>query len=714
MREPFLSSSWHRVAPLRARLHLHATVTRHRGRGRSWYSVRNDATGETYRFTTAVYLFLGLLDGARTVGEAWEVVAERLDGEAPAQDGIIRLLARLHDADLLQTDDNPDFHELVARRRRRLWGTFWQRLGNPMALRLPLWDPDRFLSRHIRVLAPLPGWAALALWAGAVLPALVLAGTHFDELTRDVGDRVLSSEGLMTMLVVFPLLKALHEMGHAVAVKAGGGAVHEMGLMFLVLLPIPYVDASAASSFRSRWRRAGVGAAGMLVETFVAALALFAWLEVEPGPLRAACYATMVIAGISTVLFNANPLLRYDGYHILCDLAEVPNLAVRAVRFWTWLTQRVLFGVRRPAPPAAPGETKWFLCYAPAAFAARLAVTLSIIAVIAQRFFAVGTILAVWLALTAFVWPAARALWSVVAGPSLVRHRRRAVLVTAAALATVAAFAALVPVPLHTVGEGVVWLPREALVRAGGDGFVRVLVTRPGDQVAPGDLLIEAGDIDLDAKVATARARVRALEAQYASQQFTNRVEASITGRELDLEQSNLTDALRRVGEQKIRSEASGRLVVPRPEDLPGRFHKRGEVLGYILPDDLRVVRVLVPQEDGDLVRLRLRGVSVLLAGDLGTPYPARLIREVPAATDELPSKALSIEGGGSQAIDPRDVQTQRTLNRFFLFDVELPAPAAAEAAGAHVWVRFDHGAEPLALQAWRRMRQLFLSHFTV
>ena len=114
--------------------------------------------------------------------------------------------------------------------------------------------------------------------------------------------------------------------------------------MFLVFAPMPYVDASAASEFRSKWQRALVGAAGMIVEVFIAALALYVWLAVEQGLVRAFAYNVMVVAGISTVLFNGNPLLRYDGYYILSDLLEIPNLAQRATRYWGHLVEPTCSG----------------------------------------------------------------------------------------------------------------------------------------------------------------------------------------------------------------------------------------------------------------------------------------------------------------------------------------------------------------------------------
>ena len=112
-------------------------------------------------------------------------------------------------------------------------------------------------------------------------------------------------------------------------------------------MPVPYVDASAAAAFRSKWRRAFVGAAGMIVEMSLAALALIVWLTVEPGLLRAFAFNVMLIGGVSTLLFNGNPLLRYDGYYVLSDLVEIPNLAQRSTRYSCYLIQRYLFGARR-------------------------------------------------------------------------------------------------------------------------------------------------------------------------------------------------------------------------------------------------------------------------------------------------------------------------------------------------------------------------------
>ena len=138
---------------------------------------------------------------------------------------------------------------------------------------------------------------------------------------------------------------------------------------------------------------------------WIAALAFFAWMLLEPGFLRSLCYDMLVIGSVTTVLFNANPLLRYDGYYILCDLIEVPNLGNRANAYWFYLLRRYAFGIVTARPPSATAaERRWFIVYAPAAFVYRLSVTFAIAWFIGQQYFFIGVLLALWSVGSALVW----------------------------------------------------------------------------------------------------------------------------------------------------------------------------------------------------------------------------------------------------------------------------------------------------------------------
>src|SRR5512134_79840 len=372
------SPSWYRVAQLRPRLRGHARIHRHHYRGELWYVLEDRTSRRVHRFNSTAYYIVGLLDGRRTVHEIWEAATERFGDDAPTQDEVIRLLGQLHSAEVLQTEAMPDLSELARRARKGKKKTWLQNLLSPLAIRIPLVDPDRFLERWLPWYGPWFGWVGLAVWAVVVGFGIAAAAAHWDELTADVTSQILAPQNLLILWLTFPVVKLAHELGHACAVKAWGGEVHEMGIMLLVLMPIPYVDASAASAFPQARRRVVVGAAGMLVEVFLASIAMLLWVEAEPGLARAVLYDVMLIAGVSTVVFNANPLLRYDGYYMLADLVQIPNLRARANQYLGYLAETRLFGVRQPAIEASAGERRWFVFFAIASFLYRNFVMLAI------------------------------------------------------------------------------------------------------------------------------------------------------------------------------------------------------------------------------------------------------------------------------------------------------------------------------------------------
>jgi putative peptide zinc metalloprotease protein len=713
---PFLSSSWYRVAQRKPKLRDHTSVHRHRYRGGIWYVVQDHGTGRVHRLSPAGYMIVAAMDGVKTVDQLWLEAGSHLAEEAPSQSEVIQLLAELNAADLLQTDVTPDsdaLEERAARARRSGW------LSNvlyPLAVRVPLWHPDRFFERTRPLASWLFGLPGAVLWLLVVLPALVLAAQHWQELGADASDRILAADNLLPLALVYLVLKVLHEFGHGFAVKAFSGAVHEFGLMILVFAPLPYVDASAASGFRNKWRRALVGAAGMIVEVFFAALALYAWLAVETGLVRALAFDAMVVASVSTVVFNGNPLLRYDGYYILADLLEIPNLAQRATRYWGYLIDRYVFRTDGSKDfVATDGERTWLLLYAPAAFVYRQVVMLTIAVFIASQYLAVGVLVAVWSLLTGVARPIGKALWFVLASPRLHRNRFRAVAVTFGTILAVVIVLFWIPLPSHTTTEGVVWLPENAIVRAGTDGFVRALVVEPGRIVTAGEKLVESEEPALKADLDILHARIAELEAKLATERFTDRVRAEITTTELEQARAAHATAADRAERLIVRSRSDGTFAVMKAQDLPGRFLREGQQIGYVLAAGSRIVRATIRQDDIDLVRHQLRRAAVILAERLDETLPAEIIREMPAGRDDLPSKALGSAGGGALAIDPGDPHGTKTLQRVFQVDIVLPGNAAAAAAfGSRAYVRFDYDWEPAGRQILRRLRQLLLSQLQI
>jgi putative peptide zinc metalloprotease protein len=713
--ESLFSPSWYRIARLKPRLRGHAHVHRHDYRGEVWYVLQDHAKGRYYRFPPVAYHLIGQMNGRRTVQEMWERTAEQFGDDAPTQGDVVQLLGQLHSADVLLCDVPPDTAELLHRSQRMERARRTMNLRSPMALRLPLLDPERFLERTVALVRPLFSvWGAL-LWLGVVSTAAVLTGIHWSELTKDVVDRVLTAENLLLLWLIYPVVKALHEFGHAYAVKAWGGEVHEMGIMLLVLVPVPYVDASAATEFRSKHRRVIVGAAGILVETFLASLALFLWLNLEPGEPRSMAYNVLLIGSVSTLLFNANPLLRFDGYYIFSDLVDIPNLAQRGYQYLGFLCQRYAFGVRSARPPhAGPGERFWFVVYSVASFVYRVFVYTAIVLFIAGKFFFIGVLLAVWAAISMLVLPLGKAARFLTASPVLREQRGRAVLSVSGVVALVFLLLVVVPFPCWTRTEGVIWAPEDSLVRAGTDGFVSRIVATPGSRVTPGQVLMECREPLLEAQVKVLRARLAELRDRYDAAVATDRLQARLVEQELDAARKELERSEERLRELEIRSPGAGVFLLPDEKDLPARYLRRGEPFAYVLEVERPTVRVVVDQSDVDLVRQRTRGVEVRQAEQIGRVVPAAVRREVPEGERRLPSTLLGAAGGGTIAVDPTEPGGTTTFERMFQFDLELLEPVGPVLIGARVHVRFDHGFEPVGFQAWRAARQLFLRRFSV
>ena len=709
------SQFWYRIAPLRPCVRSHLEIHRHYYRGRLWYVLQDHSTQRQHRFSPAAYAFIALIDGRRTVEEIYRVIEASRSEHPPTQDDLAQVLAQLYAADAIQCDVPPDVGELLLRRERQMREPWQNRLLNPLSASFPLFDPERLLARLAPLARPLQGLTGIVLWLAVVGAAGFQAALHWTELTHDVTDQILTSQNILILWLLFPLIKTLHELGHGLATKIYGGEVHEMGVLLVALQPVPYVDASAASAFRSKRQRILVGAAGMMVELFIASIALFLWLNVQPGAVRAVAYNVMFIAGVSTVLFNANPLLRYDGYYMLADYLEMPNLRARAQAYLHYLCERYVFGGEDAvSEPATAAERAWLFVYPIGAFIYRLFALAAIVLFLAGKFFFIGVLLALAGVAAWVVAPLVKAIVYVCAGPRIRSVRRRALVATALAALTIAGALLLLPLPLRTRAEGVIWLPEQARLRAASDGFVEQIVATPGSRVQVGDVLIVARNPQLTARVAVLEARLEELETRYTAQWLTDIRQAQLIKDEVDHVHEQLARARERVTDLTIRSRTEGIFEMPDAASMPGRFVLQGALLGYVLDLGALTARIVVPDTDVDLVRHRTKRIELRLVDRPTETFITVIHREVPAASEKLPSTALGSQGGGTIAVDPLDKDGLKSVEKIFQFDLALPNEANIRAFGGRVYVRFDHGREPIASRWERRLRQLFLSRFHV
>ncbi|MES2918155.1 MAG: M50 family metallopeptidase [Pseudomonadota bacterium] len=407
------SPEWYRIATMRPLLRRQVQVSRQQFRGETWMVLREPGSNRLFRLTLPAWEIVSRFDGEHDLDSLWKTMCEVLGDDVPSQGEVLRLVTQLAGSDLLVADLPPDLAELGERSRdvaiKRVVGYF----KSPLSLRFPLLDPDRFITATL----PLGSWLfsrrGFMLWLAIIALALFQVVMHWEPLTLNMLDQILATENLVLLGLLYPLLKLIHELGHGWAVKRWGGEVRELGVMFLIFIPTPYVDASHAAFFKDKRQRMLVGFAGMQVELLLAAFATFLWVSVEPGLVRAVAYNVMIIAGVSAVMFNGNPLLRFDAYHILADWLEMPGFGNRANQYIGYLLQSRLLKMPVPNPAASVREGRWLGFYAIASFIYRLIIAFGIAFAVAGRFFIFGVLLALLSLANSLVMPAWRVLKTV-------------------------------------------------------------------------------------------------------------------------------------------------------------------------------------------------------------------------------------------------------------------------------------------------------------
>ncbi len=736
---PTFHEAWYRVAGLRPRLLAGVRVHRQHFRGQPWYILENPANDQYSRISEEGYRFIGLLNGRRTVSDVWRICNEQLGDRAPTQGEAIQLLGQLHAANLLYVELAPDSEALFTRYRKRVTREVQSYLMNLLFLRIPLLDPDRFLDHWVGIFGRVFSWVGLVLWLALVGTGLYFVIGDSADLISQSSD-VLNPENLVFLYLCFTVIKIIHEFSHAFACKrfgrlnGNGGEVHKMGVMFLVLFPLPYVDASSSWTFRNKWHRAIVGMAGVMAELALASLAAMVWAYTSTGTPHIIAYNVIFVASVSTVLFNGNPLLRFDAYYVLTDLIEIPNLVQRCRQYYSYLGKRYLWGLKRVWNPAyTVGERFWFVGYGGISAVYRLYISIRILLFLNSRLPEALFIVVPILALSGIVgWllvPVGRFLYYLATSEELVRNRPRAVGTTGTILLVLIVALGVLRLPDHRRVEGIVEPEGLALIHAGTDGFVTNFLPSQTNVVSPASgpqaegeapstqpALVEARNPALEAERRSLAAERRVLEVRRQQAVLKEVAAAQI----LDEQLAALDEKIARVQQQlsflHVTASSSGTWVSPEIEFTKGKFVRRGESLGVVAHLDDVLVRATAGQNVAALlIEQAAREVEIRASGRPDPTITGTIEKIFPAGQEQLPSQALGYAVGGSMPVDVRDPSGTKTAEKFFEIRIRPHLQEPDEwRTGQRVIVRVTLRPKPLAAQVYHYGRQLFQRRFHI
>jgi len=707
-----LDQLWPRYAELHPQLRSHVSVIAQTYRGQLWYVLHNAINGKHLRINESAYAFVARLRGDESVDHIVNTLSEQQAMRSITRSEAVLLLVQLQQQGGLLNGLELDSKQLLYAGHAHKARLKRHRFLSPLAQRFALFDPDDLLDRMYPRVKGLLSGSAFLIYLLIVFVALLAAYMNWGVISREFHSQALSPSFVLLLWLVYPAMKVVHEMAHALIIKRGGGEVHEMGITLLVFTPVPYVDASAAWLFKSRRLRMMVSGVGIVAELVLASLALFFWLVAEAGMLREIAFAVMLVGSFSTLAFNANPLLKFDGYYMLQDFLEIPNLYHRAQQYLLYCAKRYLLRVESAGSPVlAEGERKWFVVFGIASLVYRNVIMLIIALWLLSKLLVIGLVIFLWVVIVQYVMPVLRFLKYILNSEDMRQRRWMHSMAPALAFSLLVLFLVRFPMPHSSPVPGIVWVADQAQLYAAGSGTVVEVFAEPGQMLSRGDPVLQLSHPELEANIAVLQAQLTALQVRREAQAADLELRMIPAKDDLNALKVELALARQRMQALYVEAPVSGRFATVSEGQLMGRYFKQGEMIGHIVDPSQLIVKAVIPEHRVGLFNAQAASVTVRLAERLDQPVTATLMRQTPSASNLLPSPALGTAGGGGIAIAAGDSSGVETVERVFHLELALAETTKVTGIGERAFVRVQHDPTPLASRFLKSTRQLFLRH---
>ncbi len=716
------------------------TAQRHCYEGRDSWIVKDPLALEYYRFQDEEYAILQMLDGQVSLEQVKEQFEKQFPGQQLTLEELQQFVASLHASGLLLSDAPGQSEVLHARALRKARQMRASAAFNVLAIRFRGFDPGWLLD----ALYPAVRWmfSPLVLVAGLMLmmAALALITVQFDVFLRRLPafHQFFSPEGAFWLLAALAGSKVVHELGHGLTCRHFGGRCHEMGFMLLVLAPCLYCNVSDSWMLPSKWRRAAIGVAGMYVELVLASICTFLWWFSEPGLFHHLCLSLMFVCSINTLLFNANPLLRFDGYYILSDLIEVPNLRQKSSALLHRWLRKVCLGIQPTEDPFLPQRRRgWIAAYTVAAAVYRWVVMFAIIWFLTKvfepyRLEVLGYLLAAVAIAGLVVMPVVSVVRFFWVPGRLEKVQPMRVAVSLGGLVLAAAAACFLPLPYHVDCSLEIEPFDAAAVYIDTPGTLQAIEVQPGQQVQQGDVIARLESLEVQSAIAELSGRrevlARRLDSlrreRYGQADVARQipeVQQALASLEQQLQQKlaereRLTLRAPRAGmilpppSRHPRPNADGRLPewdgTPLEERNLGCFATPGVLVCQVgNPSELEAVLVI---EQGQIEFVREGQEVELLLDELPHDVLAGTIAEIASLDLKSTPLALSNKAGGELATITDESGIERPQQVHYQARVRLHDPDGIIRPGMRGRAKIHTASRTLAWRAQRYLSETF------
>ena len=683
--------------------------------GQTFYVIKNPAALRYFRLRPEGYFVLGQLDGTRTVDEICRAFEQAFPTQHLTPEDLNTFVDELRAARLLQVSTAHGVEELYKEYQKRWVNGAKQVISQFLFLRIPMVNPDRLLTRmlpYFRWVFSRPVQVASVVLIVAALSMVVLRWGAFTSRLPSFW-AFFNWRNILVFWIALGLAKICHEFGHGLTCKYFGGECHEMGVLFLVFTPCLYCNVSDAWMIRRKQHKILIGLAGIYVELVLAALATFVWWYSADGFIHTLSLSMMTVCSVSTIVFNGNPLLRYDGYYVLSDWLEIPNLRMKSNRaLWGWVGQTCA-GIEIPQAHMPQRRRAWFAVYAVASYIYRWIVLLGIVFFLytflrPHRLAVISVALGLVGSVVMFVLPVVQGVKMLWKMRRRIEIDYRRVAVTAAVLLVAAYLVFWLPLPLRIGCSAQLYPIRPNVLYARTPGSLSKLAVREGQTVVAGQVLAVLSNPDKHTEYARLEAEAKRLQALAGTCRATREMALFASTlealRQIRSTLSERADELRRL---TIRAPQAGTVLrIPDDESLGSRLDT-GTVVCVVGDPRSLEARMVIDQQDHSLASVGAP-VTLRLYAEPGAVIHGHVRQISQGKVEQMPA-ALSQRTGGEVAstVDPK-TGTATPVHTSYTVVVELDRPPPWLWPGLRGYGRVDCGTLSPAGRAWRWLVRTF------
>jgi putative peptide zinc metalloprotease protein len=530
---------------------------------------------------------------------------------------------------------------------------FWTwLLHNYLFMRIPLVKPDRYLQKALPLIDLFFHHRFIVLLFLGICLALALVAQRWSEFSHSFLYSF-TPEGILATVGMMSLSKVVHELGHAFAASHFGCRIPTMGMALLLGMPVLWTDVTDTWRLPRRNDRLIIDAAGMIAELTLAVLATLLWTALPDGPIRTGSYLLASSAWLITLSINLNPFMRFDGYYLLSDALDIPNMQDRSFMLARWRLKESLFGFGIASPENLPKKRQRFLIiYAYSIWIYRLILFTGIAWAVYYFFF---KILGLALFAVEIGWfvilPIAKeiAVWrELVAARGTPLRPRPAWLVPLFAVLLL-----FVPWQSHLFVPGLFRAEAEFTFYCIEAAQVQEVFVKEGDSVKANQILMKLASPDLDYKITASQLKLDELAQRLASQSLELKLARNnpVDYEELQSTRAELTGLKAVQDKLTVRTTFAGHVRDLSDVVRPGEWLAKDEPLGIVESPTASVIAYV---EEADLAKLKIgrEGRFYPEGGDL-SPFPVKITAIDSTGTRELKVEELASNYGGDIAVRP-------------------------------------------------------------